>query len=144
MKHVKLYEYKTVDDILDKISDKGYDSLTPIEKEYMDKYNSKEGDKIQAQIETGKDNYQDAKEYDPRDDKEFFDELGISFADWSDDQIDDGKYNILWGELRIEDMQEFVHANGYPDDIAKRDWDSLHTTIRDKFKRFIDDSGMLI
>lgn len=144
MKHVKLYEFKVLDDILDKISDKGYDSLTPIEKEYMDNYTGDEEPEIKAQIETGKDNYETGKEYDPRDDKEFFNSIGIDFSDWSDEQIEDGRYLIMWDELRDEDMQEFIHVNGYPVDIAKRPWNSLHVSIRDKFKNYIDDSGMLL
>jgi uncharacterized protein DUF6576 len=144
MKHVKLYENKVLDDILDKISDKGYDSLTTIEKEYMDNYDSDKGEDIKSQIETGKDNYETGKEYDPRDDKEFFAELGIDFSNWTDEQIEDGRYLLMWDELRDEDMEEFVHVNGYPIDIAKQPWDNLHISIRTKFKNYIDDSGMLI
>jgi len=42
MKYLKKFENKTIDDILDKISSSGLDSLTDYEKEYLDKTSRKE------------------------------------------------------------------------------------------------------
>jgi hypothetical protein len=42
MKHLKKFENKTIDDILDKITSSGVDSLSKYEKEYLDKKSRKE------------------------------------------------------------------------------------------------------
>ena len=42
MKHIKTFENSIVDNILDKISSNGIESLTPIEREYLNKYSKDE------------------------------------------------------------------------------------------------------
>ena len=41
MKHLKKFENKTIDDILDKITSSGVDSLSKYEKAYLDKKSRK-------------------------------------------------------------------------------------------------------
>lgn len=145
MKYIKLFEKKILNDILDKISDKGMDSLTNIEKEYLSKYkDDKEKNRLEDIIKKGKEEFINKKEYDPREDKDFFNEIGIDFSDWSDDEIEEGRYAIMWDDLRDEYMIEFIEKSNLPEEIINKPWDHLHINIRNKFKEFINDSGLLI
>ena len=58
MKHLKTYENSIVDNILDKISSNGIESLTPMEREYLNKF-SKNEPTTDVQKEMSKKSYED-------------------------------------------------------------------------------------
>jgi len=145
----KILEYKNfyIDRILDKLSKDGMDSLTSIEKEFLNNYKSmtpEQLDKYEADVKKRESEYGQILEYDPRTetDTTIFDEVGqqfginISFDDWSDEQIEDGKYNIIWDSMREEDIINFLDEYNLQSVIIEDPWDKLSSDIQDNFKNY--------
>ena len=57
---------------------------------------------------------------------------------WTDAEIEDGRYNIIWNELDERDQEEFF--NDYKVDNRCKDlpWENLTPDIITKFKKFAD------
>jgi len=151
MKHLRLFENKTLDDILDKISKSGMGSLTSLEKDFLDKYSSGDHKEVEQELKNKKEKYKGIMTYDPReDDTDFYKEVGQSFGiddmnfkNWSDKEIEDGKYGILWDQLYDEDMNSFLRKYNLPDTINETPWDKLPKSVSKLFKEYIKDIGML-
>ncbi|MFA5585862.1 MAG: hypothetical protein WDA02_04885 [Saccharofermentanales bacterium] len=142
MKYLKLYENKILDDILDKISDKGKESLTKLELDYLNNYYTSDKNKYEKEINKTKD-LKNTYQYDPRKDNEFFDEIGMDFSNWSDDEINDGKLNIIWDELSIELMNNFIKSNDLDDKISKKSWQNLPNDIKELFQVFLYENDII-
>ena len=150
MKHLRLFENKTLDDILDKISKSGMGSITELEKDFLDKYSKGEHKAAEQSIKNRNAAYKGIMTYDPReDDQDVYKEMGkpfgvdMNFNDWSDKEIEDGKYGILWDQLYDDDMNSFLRKNNLPDSISEIAWDKLPKSIIKLFKQHIKDIGML-
>jgi hypothetical protein len=151
MKHLKLFENKTLDEILDKISKDGMDSLTSLEKEFLDKFSNGDHKETEKKLKNKKNTYKSIMSYDPReDDPEAYREIGqvfgiedMSFKNWSDKEIEDGKYGILWDQLYDEDMYSFLRKYNLPDNTNETPWDKLPKSVVKMFKEYIKDIGML-
>ena len=150
MKYLKLFENQMLDTILDKIAKNGMDSLTSMEKEFLDKFSRGEHKEIENKIKEKDRKYKGTLAYDPRKDDDFYKELGsthgiddMSFKDWSDEEIEDGKYLQLWDQLYDEDMDSFLRKYAIPDEMRELPWGKLHKSIRKLFKTYIKDIGML-
>lgn len=143
------YEYiqenEQMDRILDKISKHGINSLNRIEKEYMDSHsqptiNKDVEDKLKKRI--NKKN--DFMNYDPREDMGFYNDLGMDFSKYGDDQIDDDRYNILWDETDEEDIDEFILKLNIPKntilthDGFYKPYHELTSEQKVKWKKYID------
>ena len=136
MKYIMILEDFYFDKILDKISKSGYDSLSKQEKEYLDKYSNGSHSELKKDLEERHKRYQSSFDYDPRND-EFF--SGMSdLLNWTDAEIEDGRYNIIWNELDERDQEEFF--NDYKVDNRCKDlpWENLTPDIITKFKKFAD------
>jgi len=142
MKYLKLYENKILDDILDKISDKGKKSLTKLELDYLNNYYTSDKNKYEKEINKTKD-LKNTYQYDPRKDNEFFDEIGMDFSNWSDDEINDGKLNIIWDELSNELMNNFIKSNDLDDKISKKSWQNLPNDIKELFQVFLYENDII-
>ncbi|MDY0270314.1 hypothetical protein [Trichloromonas sp.] len=142
MKYLKLYENKILDDILDKISEKGKDSLTSLELDYLNNYYTSDKDKYEKEINKTKE-LKDKSKYDPREDKEFFDKVGMDFGDWSDKDIDDGKLHIIWDKLSDELMNRFIKSNDLDDEISNIAWQNLDTDIKELFQVFLYENDII-
>ena len=142
MKYLKLYENKILDDILDKISDKGKESLTKLELDYLNNYYTSDKNKYEKEINKTKD-LKNTYQYDPRKDNEFFDEIGMDFSNWSDDEINDGKLNIIWDELSNELMNNFIKSNDLDDKISKKSWQNLPNDIKELFQVFLYENDII-
>lgn len=143
MKYLKLYENKILDDILDKISDKGKESLTKLELDYLNNYYTSDKNKYEKEINKTKD-LKNTSEYDTRNDKEFFDDMGMNFSDWSDDDIEEGKLHILWDDLSDELMKNFIKSNELDDEISKKPWQNLNDDIKELFQVFLYENDILV
>lgn len=143
MKYLKLYENKILDDILDKISDKGKESLTKLELDYLNNYYTSDKNKYEKEINKTKD-LKNTLEYDTRNDKEFFDDMGMNFSDWSDDDIEEGKLHILWDDLSDELMKNFIKSNELDDEISKKPWQNLNDDIKELFQVFLYENDILV
>lgn len=121
-----LYEFKNnktplLDEIIDKMSEYGMESLSEIEKEYLNNYSN---DNKREEIE---DNIYGNNEVDDNN---------------PEDSEEDKDYSSIWNNLRDEDFEDFVYSYNLPHDITTQSWDRLHISIRDKFKKFIDETGI--
>lgn len=150
MKHLRLFENKTLDDILDKISKSGMGSLTELEKDFLDKYSKGEHKAAEQSIKNRNAAYKGIMKYDPRDDDpDVYKEMGkpfgvdMDFSKYTDQEIEDGKYAILWDQLYDDDMNSFLRRYNLPDDIFETPWDKLPKSVVKLFKQHIKDIGML-
>ena len=151
MKYLKLFENKTLDDILDKISKSGMGSLTELEKDFLDKYSSGGHKAVEQSIKNRNNSYKGIMTYDPReDDTDFYKEIGkpfgiedMNFKNWSDKEVEDGKYAILWDQLYDDDMNSFLGRYNLPNETNEIPWDKLPKPIVKLFKQHIKDIGML-
>ena len=151
MKHLRLFENKTLDDILDKISKSGMGSLTELEKDFLDKFSNGEHKSTEQSIKNRNAAYKSTMSYDPReDDTDFYKEIGkpfgindMNFKDLSDEEIEDGKYGILWDQFYDDDMNSFLRRYNLSDDISETPWHKLPKSIVKLFKQHIKDIGML-
>jgi len=142
MKYLKLYENKILDDILDKISEKGKDSLTKLELDYLNNYYTSDKNKYEKEINKTKE-LKDISDYDPRKDKEFFDEVGMDFSNWSDEDIDDGRLHIIWDKLSDELMNNFIKSNELDEKVYKLSWQNLDDDIKELFQVFLYENGII-
>ena len=92
MKYIKLFENKILDDILDKISEKGKESLTKLELDYLKSMESDEEgrtidpyatEKVRKKMEREKE-IKNFSKFDPRKDDKLK-KYGFDFRDWSDE-----------------------------------------------------------
>ena len=151
MKYLKLFENKVLDDILDKISKDGMDSLTDLEKDFLNKFGDNKHQQVENKIKEREKNYKGVLSYDPRkDDTDFYKETGkefgiddMNFDDWSDEEIEDGKYSHLWDGLYDEDMDSFMRQYKIPEELSQMPWDKLPVKVKENFKKYIYDIGML-
>ena len=151
MKYLKLFENVMLDNILDKISKTGMGSLTSLEKEFLDKFSNGQHQEVETKINQKNNKYKGILEYDPRkDDPDTYKEIGkgfgiedMNFNDWSDKEIEDGKYLILWNQLYDEDMYSFLQQYQLPVETSETPWDKLPKAIQKSFRKYIKDIGML-
>lgn len=150
MKYIKLFENKILDDILDKISEKGKDSLTKLELDYLKSMKSdKDGrtidpdatKKVLNQINRERD-IKNFSKYDPRED-DILKKSGFDFNDWSDDDIDDGKLHILWDEFNDEEMNNFIKSYGLNNNIKNLPWEKLPEDIQEFFQVYLYENDLL-
>ena len=163
MKHIKLFENKFLDDILDKLSSDGMDSLTELEKEYLNKYDTSDENKIEREIERNREEtnkqeqkikrYQDMGKYDPREDKEgheFYNNVAKSFGlddmtfdKWSDEEIDMTRISIFWDEMDDEDIKEFLYDYKIIGDMVTTPWDKLPDNVKQMFGEYLSRKGFI-
>ena len=151
MKYLKLFENHILDIILDKINKSGMGSLTTSEKEFLDKFSKGEHQELEKELSDKKDIYKGILSYDPRkDDTDFYKETGqqfgiedMNFNNWTEEEIEDSKYCLLWDELWDEDMDGFLRQYKLPDSVNEIAWDKLPPQIKKSFKIFIKDIGLL-
>jgi len=150
MKYLKLFENITLDNILDKISKSGMDSLTALEKEFLSKFSQGEHERIEQKIKEKNKRYKGMLAYDPRNDNtDFYKKSGdmfgldMNFNKWSDKEIDDTKYQHLWDGFYDEDMDSFMRKYALPNGTDELPWDELPKEVSKLFKQYIKDIGML-
>ena len=127
MRHLKLFENNTLDNILDKISDNGMDSLTDLEREFLKKYNSGNYQDVEDKL-TGKNNQKSLS--------------GID-KDYTDVETADNKYAELWNLLYDEDMAVFTNTYRLPYDITEKPWNSLPKYVHGYFIEYVKEAGLL-
>lgn len=142
MKYLKLFESKILDDILDKISEKGKESLTQLELDYLNNYYTSDKNKYEKEINKTKE-LRDRADYDPRKDKEFFDKVGMDFSDWSDDDINDGRLHIIWDELSNELMNNFIKSNELDTETSNLPWQKLDDDTKELFQVFLYENDII-
>jgi len=148
MKYLKIFENKTLDDILDKISRSGMSSLTELEKEFLDKYSRGEHKEVEQKIKEKLNKVKSFIDYDPRKDNDFYKEMGddnglnMDFSNWSNEDIEEGRCEILWEQMYDEDMNNFLGKYNLPAELREKPWDKLPQYIQKYFKQFIKDIGM--
>jgi len=137
-----------IDKILDKIIKYGMDSLSDMDREYLGNPSNQELNQL---IKKRQDRIESLWSYDPRKDTEFFDELSsevgydIDFSDYSDEDIEEGRYSIIYDDIDDDDLLHFmkIFKISYEDMRNEKGqfkgWDYLDNNIQDKFKDFIDE-----
>jgi hypothetical protein len=140
MKNLKTFESFQSDRILDKISKHGITSLSDLEKSYLDAYaqNKPEAQNLENELDNKSKQIDSILEYDPRKD----DELDLDFSGWSEDDIEDGKFDIIWDQISDKDIENFIITYKLDKASLSKDnnylsWDNLPTNIKEKFVDFI-------
>lgn len=150
MKYIKLFENKILDDILDKISEKGKESLTKLELDYLKSMESDEEgrtidpyatEKVRKKMEREKE-IKNFSKFDPRKDDKLK-KYGFDFSDWSDEDIEDGKLHILWDEINSDEMNNFIKSYELDDSIKDLTWDKLPENIQEFFQVYLYENGLL-
>lgn len=143
---MKLFENKILDDILDKISKYGKETLTPLELKLLNSYSNKEDTyELEEEYKKKRNVVDSLFSYDPREDAEFYDELsrvsGVPFnwADTSQEEIDEGRYEILWDTLSLEDIEHFMQYFSLKHEINELPWNKLDNSIKQKFIKYINE-----
>lgn len=150
MKYLKSYESKLIDDILDKISKTGMKSLTPSERNYLNNVFKGDTKELEDIVKYKKNKISSIFEYDPREDQDFFDELGdeigipFDFRDYDDEEIEQGRYEIIYNDIDEEDLDHFVEyfdikdcKKEYKGKDVYKPWHELSQETQNKFKKYI-------
>ena len=137
MKHLKLYENKILDDILDKISDDGEKNLTSWEREYLasfDDYHKR------VEMEKEKRNVE----------KPVFieDELDPSMYPNDDGTIDPVEDEFSesedhWNSVDDSDLNDFFEKFELPGNYGDTQWDNIPREIKKMFKSFLLQKGYI-
>jgi len=152
MKFLKTYENNVLDNILDKISNTGIKSLTPAEDKLLKTYYKGNNDDLEKLVKNKKQKVKSLFEYDPRKDKEYFsdlsDQTGINFDfdNYSDKEIEEGRYEIMWDELSDEDIRHFISffeikdaEKEYKGKVVLKPYHELSKETQLQFKKYIDE-----
>lgn len=142
MKYLKLFENKTLDDILDKMSLHGKESLSKLELDYLNSFQSGNQDKVKKELDR-ESNLKSVTKYDPRNDNDYYKKMGMSFSEWSDDDIEEGKLYILWNELTPDEMSNFLKSNDLDDKVGELPWDKLSDDNKELFELFLYENDLL-
>lgn len=142
MKYLKLFENKTLDDILDKMLAHGKESLTKLELDYLKAMETGDESKVKKKMDREAD-LKSVKDYDPRKDKEFFDDLGMDFSNWSDKDIEEGRISILWDEFNPEEMDNFIKSYELDDSIKNSSWDKLPNDVKEYFQVYLYENDLI-
>lgn len=145
MKIIKTFESFQSDRILDKISRNGMNSLTELEKEYLDAYslNKPNVKSLEKDLDDRDDKISGTLNYDPREDNEFFKDQGMDFSDWSDEDIEDGRFNIIWDDISNDDIEKFIIIYKIDRSILTDNdkdfltWDKLPYDVKENFIDYI-------
>lgn len=129
MKYIKIYEDKFLDDILDKINIAGIDNLSDLEKEYLNKYDKPDHNKIKtALLKSQEENKLNTLFH------------NINLTDIDDFENDIKKY---WYSLDKKDMKDFIDSNELDDDIINNEWEDLTKDIQEQFQVFLFELGII-
>lgn len=151
MKYIKLFENKILDDILDKMSEKGKDSLTKLELDYLKSMEADEEgrtvdpyatEKVRKKMEREKD-LKSVGKYDPRKENDYYKSLGMNFDDWSDQDIEEGRLHILWDEFSSEEMDNFIKSYELDDSIKDLPWNKLPEDVQEFFQVYLYENDLL-
>ena len=137
-----------VDRILDKVKIYGKDKLTQYDKDFM---KNPDDEKLNELYEDREQLIYGTFDYDPRtpEETEFWSDASKSsgvefnFSDWSDEDIRDGSFDIIYNEIDPKFIYEFIHCENVPEQEIKerigfKSWDQLSKETKDKFAKFID------
>lgn len=136
MKHIKLYETIVIDEILDKISDTGMDSLSDYEKDYLKSFKNKNEDEIDIEFREKKDEY-----IEPQNDPAIYDYDNYSDDDLLNDETDEEMLEDFWNSLPEEEFDEFIDRYNIPQEAGQTKWALLNGQIKTIFKNFLLDQG---
>lgn len=120
MKYIKLFESKVLDDILDKMSSLGKESLTDLEKEYLSSYNDIHK-KTSIEQKIRKHNEPIVEE----------------------PNSDDPEVIRLWNEIPSNDMVNFIKSNELDDNIDELDWNKLTDDVKELFQVYLYENDLL-
>ncbi len=129
MKHLKLFENKIMDDILDKISSTGEKSLTSWEKEYLLSIDTPRQIEMEDELEN------DSTEE-------------VNFENEESDILDSEKdihvqeLEMFWDNLDDEDVNEFIETFQAGDHGTTR-WVDLPNDIKSKFQMYLVQKGYI-
>jgi hypothetical protein len=137
MKWLKMFEsFKTEDvlnSILDKINRWGIDSLSDVEKRFLNDSDNRE---LASEILKKREFIEGLMEYDPRKDEE----SDFDFLTWTDLEIEEGRWEILYNELEDEDIilfEKIFKVDLKDSDGDYKPWDKLSDIEKNKFKDYI-------
>jgi hypothetical protein len=134
--------------ILDKIIKYGIEKLTDLDRQYLDNPTNQE---LNQMINNRKNRVDSLWDYDPRRDTEFFDDLSTStgidfdFSEFTDEDIEEGRYSIMYDEIDDDDIKNFITIYNIPGDEIKdtdgnyKEWESLSKKIQNNFKEFVNE-----
>ena len=141
MKFIKKFESYKSEDILNSILDKilrwGIESLTGTEKKFLDDIDN---DELKDKISKRKEFTSSMFDYDPRSDDFFKDSELFDFDEFDDEDIEEGRWEIIYNELDDEDIISF--ENVYKLDIkldsgGHKPWHQLSELEKEKFKEYV-------
>jgi hypothetical protein len=122
MIHLKTFESNTLDNLLDKISQSGYDSLTDWEKNYMNKFDTSLQHKMDAEL--------NATENPDIDSKDTGEPINTNV------EITDDKLKFLWDNLYDNDLDNFLGEYNIPPHYIETPWEKLSNDIKKHFQHF--------
>jgi hypothetical protein len=142
----KILEYSNfhLDRLLDKVSKKGLASLTGMEKDFLNTYSQQDINQIEKELDQRENRYADLLEYDPRTETDtlVWDEINnifgteINFNEWTDEELEDGRFNILWDDMSEADIIQFLDEYNLPSNIIQSPWEQLDDETQANFKTY--------
>ena len=141
MKFIKKFESYKSEDILNSILDKilrwGIESLTGTEKKFLDDIDN---DELKDKISKRKEFTSSMFDYDPRSDDFFKDSELFDFDEFDDEDIEEGRWEIIYNELDDEDIISF--ENVYKLDIkldsgGHKPRHQVSELEKEKFKEYV-------
>lgn len=123
MKYIKTFEGKALDNILDKISSGGEETLSAWEKDYLKAYGTPKGDKMDFDMKP---------------------ELPAAFKNNpNESQFDETEMIEFWGTLDNDEMHEFLTTYKVMPEVRNKDWYKLPDGVKDRFQEFLTKKGYL-
>lgn len=141
MKHIKLFENLLLDKILDKISDTGMNSLTKLEKEYLDKISSKKDKDFESEYYDRNVSLTDEPEPEPG--TEYKEETFTDSDTIELEEVDEEMLEHFWSDLPDEHFRKFMFEYNIPNAAGGTRWSLLDGQIKTFFKTFLFDNGFI-
>ena len=138
MKHIKLFENVVIDKILDKIADTGMESLTDLEKDYLNKISSKSDKDFDAIYYDRNASLANEPEKEPGTEykEETYTDSGLE-----EPEIDEEMLEHFWTDLPDDEFRKFMAVYNIPNAAGGTRWNLLDGQIKTFFKQFLLDSG---
>lgn len=140
-----IYNFESLqDEILGKISKHGIDIITYTELQFLDIYHDETQEErkkeLYNEITLAKIYYYELFNYDPRDENEDFKKLDLDFSKWTDDEILDSKYSLIWLHLDVEYMEAFAKVYKVQNKYYDQDWVNLPDKVKNSFKIYLNET----
>lgn len=111
-----------IDEVLDKITKHGKNSLTKLEQEYLNVYGTSRGNEIEKELTKEEPNKTKV------------------ISNNKKDEVDD--FSILWNQLNDDIMLDFTRYYSLPETLLLAKWEKLNPRIQQNFKDYVKKNNL--